>query len=168
MKRKTIRRLKDIKEEQGLSIQKIMAMLEEKGQFVSESTLKKVFAEGSEEKTFRYQDTIAPIADVLLDVYGDDSNLEDLEGLRQIIREKNKLIEALMIKLEEQKAVYANKDTLYKERQSLYERTIARMETEINRLNGHLSECEKRIERKDRVLEKLVNAFLPNDDEVKE
>ena len=165
MKRNTIKRLKTIKEEQGLSIPKICAMLEARGQFVSEATLKKIFSEGSEEKNFRYQDTIAPLADVLLDLYGGDSNLEDIEGLRQIIREKNKLIESLMIKLEEQKGVYANKDALYKERQSLYERTIQRMETEINRLNEHLSECERRIERKDRVLEKLVNAFLPNAEE---
>ena len=165
MKRNTIKRLKTIKEDQGLSIPKISAMLEARGQYVSEATLKKIFAEGSEEKNFRYQDTIAPLADVLLDLYGDDSNLEDLEGLRQIIREKNKLIESLMIKLEEQKGVYANKDALYKERQTLYERTIQRMETELNRLNEHLSECERRIERKDKVLEKLVNAFLPNVEE---
>ena len=99
MKRKTIHRLKEIKAEQGLSISQIMKMMEERGQYVGEATLKKVFADGSEEKSFRYQDTIMPIADVLLDLYGDKSGIDDAESLRHIIREKNKLIELLMIKL---------------------------------------------------------------------
>ena len=84
MKRKTIRRLKEIKSEQGLSVPKIMDLMEERGQFVSESTIKRVFADGSEEQSFRYQDSIAPIADVLLDIYGDTSSLDDAESLRHI------------------------------------------------------------------------------------
>ena len=101
LKRKQIKRLKQIKQEQGLSISQIMDLMEKQGKFVSEGTLKKVFADGSEEKSFRYQDSIAPVADVLLDIYGDTSGLDDVESLRQIIHEKNKLIEFLVIKLEE-------------------------------------------------------------------
>lgn len=160
LKRNTIMRLKEIKEQQGLSVSQIMKMLEEKGEFVSEATLKKIFKEGSEEKTFRYYDTIAPLANVLLDMYGDGGNLDDINALRQIIREKNRLIEALMIKLEEQKTVYATKDALYKERQGIYEHNISRLEAEIDHLNEHLSGCERRIEKKDIVLEKLINAYL--------
>lgn len=163
LKRKTIKRLKEIKEEQKLSLPQILDMMEKRGQFVSESTLKKVFSEGSEEKNFRYQDTIAPIADALLDVYGDTSGLDDVDSLKQIIREKNRFIEALMIKLDEQKAVYATKEGLYKERQSLYEHQISRLETEVERLNDHLSNREHCIERKDEVLEKLLNAYLLKD-----
>ena len=44
LKRKTIKRLKQIKQEQGLSIANIMDLMEKRGQFVSEATLKKVFA----------------------------------------------------------------------------------------------------------------------------
>ena len=87
MKRKTIRRLKEIKAEQQLSYSQIMKMLEDAGQYVSEATLKKVFADGSEEKSFRYQDTILPLADVLLDLYGDRSGLEDaVRGVWIMIR----------------------------------------------------------------------------------
>lgn len=160
LKRNTIMRLKEIKEQQGLSVSQIIKMLEEKGEFVSEATLKKIFKEGSEEKTFRYYDTIAPLANVLLDMYGDGSNLDDINSLRQIIREKNRLIETLMIKLEEQKTAYATKDALYKERQGIYEHNISRLEAEIDHLNEHLSGCERRIEKKDIVLEKLINAYL--------
>ncbi len=126
---------------------KIMDLMEERGQFVSESTIKRVFADGSEEQSFRYQDSIAPIADVLLDIYGDTSSLEDAESLRHIIREKNKLIEFLMIKLDEQEAAFESRKSMYEERKSIYDRNIARL--------------EKQIERKDDLIERLLNTYLP-------
>lgn len=147
MKRKTIKRLKEIKTEQGLTIPKIMELMEDRGQFVSESTIKRVFADGSEEQSFRYQDSIAPIADVLLDIYGDTSNLDDAESLRHIIREKNKLIEFMMMKLDEKDADFEMRQSLYEERKAIYESTIARLESQI--------------ERKDGLIERLLNAYLP-------
>jgi len=146
LKRSTIVKLKKIKEEQNLSISKIMDLIEERGQFVSEGTMKKIFADGSEEKNFRYQDTIAPLADVLMDIYGDQSGIEDAESLRQIIREKNKQIEFLMIKLEEQKDVYAERKTMY--------------ECRISDLNEQIARLDVSVERKDAMLTKLLNAYL--------
>lgn len=147
MKRKTIHRLKQIKAEQGLTVPKIMDLLEERGQFVSEATIKRVFADGSEEQNFRYQDSIAPIADVLLDMYGDTSNLDDADSLRHIIREKNKLIEFLMIKLDEKEQDFERQRVLYEERKANYEKTISRFETQIAR--------------KDDLIERLLNKYLP-------
>lgn len=147
MKRKTIHRLKQIKAEQGLTIPKIMDLMEERGQFVSEATIKRVFADGSEEQNFRYQDSIAPIADVLLDMYGDTSNLDDADSLRQIIREKNKFIEFLMMKLDEKEQDFERQRTLYEERKALYEKTISRFETQISL--------------KDDLIERLLNKYLP-------
>lgn len=158
MKRKTIRRLKEIKAEQELSYAQIMKMLEDAGQYVSEATLKKVFADGSEEKSFRYQDTILPLADVLLDLYGDKSGIEDAESLREIIREKNKFIESLIIKLDEQKAEFAQKETMYEDRKALYE-------SQIEQFKAQLARCEKAIDRKDEMIERLLNATLPGDKE---
>ena len=147
MKRRTIHRLKQIKAEQGLSIPKIMDLMEERGQFVSEATIKRVFADGSEDQNFRYQDSIAPIADVLLDMYGDTSKLDDADSLRQIIREKNKLIEFLMMKLDEKEQDFERQRTLYEERKALYEKTIGRFETQIAL--------------KDDLIERLLNKYLP-------
>ena len=146
LKKTTIVKLKKIREEQDLSIPKIMDLIEERGQFVSEGTLKKIFAEGSEEKNFRYQDTIAPLADVLLDIYGDQSGIDDIESLRQIIREKNKQIEFLMVKLEEQKDVYV-------ERKAMYECRISDLKSQLERLDTS-------VERKDSIIEKLLDAYL--------
>lgn len=148
LKKTTIIKLKKIKQEQDLSIKKIMDLLEDRGQFVSEGTLKKIFAEGSEEKSFRYQDTLAPLADVLLDIYGDQSEINDVGSLKQIIREKNKQIEFLMIKLEEQKDIYA-------ERKAMYERRIEELNAQLNRID------ESSV-RKDKMLEQLINKVLDN------
>lgn len=153
MKRRTIHRLKEIKAEQGLSIPQIMKMMEERGQFVSEPTLKKIFQEGSEEKNFRYQDTIMPVADVLLDLYGDKSGIDDCESLRQIIREKNKLIEMLMMKLEEQAKAHAEKEVVYADRKAAFEKQIQHFEAQIARY-------EKAIDKKDDLIERLLDATI--------
>lgn len=150
LKRKTIHRLKQIKAEQGLTVPKIIDLMEQRGQFVSEATIKRVFADGSEDQNFRYQDSIAPIADVLLDIYGEDSSVEDAESLHRIIREKNKLIEFLMIKLDEKEQDFDRQRAMYEERKSLYEKSIDRFETQIAR--------------KDELIERLLNKYLPERD----
>jgi hypothetical protein len=153
LKRKQIKRLKQIKQEQGLSIPQIMDIMEKQGKFVSEGTLKKVFADGSEDKPFRYQDSIAPVADVLLDIYGDTSGLDDVESLRQIIRERNKLIELFVIKIEELGEEAKAREKLYEDRKAAFERTIESLELQVNRLH-------EQVDRKDLMLEKLVNTIL--------
>lgn len=158
MKRKTIKRLKQIKQEQGLSIPQIMDLMEKQGKFVSEATLKKLFSDGSEEKPFRYQDSIAPVADVLLDIYGDSSGLDDTESLRQFIREKNKLIELLVIKVEELGEEAKNREKLYEDRKAAYEKTINSLELQVHRLH-------EQVDRKDIMLERLLNALIINNKE---
>ena len=146
LKKSTIIRLKKVKAEQGLSISKIMDLLEEKGKFVSEATVKRVFSEGSEDFNFRYQDSIAPLADVLLDWYGDSSGLDDVSALKQIIHDKNQTIEFMMIKFEEQKTAY--------------EKNVAHLKEQIQSLNERLDFRERVVDRKDAVIEKLLNAYL--------
>ena len=153
LKRKQIKRLKQIKQEQGLSITQIMEIMEKQGKFVSESTLKKVFADGSEDKPFRYQDSIAPVADVLLDIYGDTSGLDDAESLRQIIREKNKLIELLVIKIEEKDEESKKHEKLYEDRKAAFERTIESLELQVHRLH-------EQVDRKDAMIEKMLDSLL--------
>lgn len=153
LKRKQIKRLKQIKQEQGLSIPQIMEIMEKRGKYVSEGTLKKVFADGSEDKPFRYQDSIAPVADVLLDIYGDTSGLDDADSLRQIIREKNKLIELLMIKVEEKDEEAKKHEKLYEDRKTAFEKTIESLELQVHRLH-------EQVDRKDAMIEKMLNEII--------
>lgn len=146
MKKQTIERLKAVKREQELSISAIMDMLSTKGHFISEPTLKKVFSDNSDNYNFKYRDTIAPLADVLLDLYSED----DDDRMKQLIREKNKLIEILIHKNEEQKADY--------------ERRIAHLKNQVSRLENNLDFRERVINRKDEVIEKLLDRIGHKDD----
>ena len=146
MKKQTIERLKAVKREQELSINAIMDMLSTMGHFISEPTLKKVFSENSDAYNFKYRDTIAPLADVLLDLYSED----DDDRMKQLIREKNKLIEILIHKNEEQKADY--------------ERRIAHLKNQVSRLECNLDFRERVITRKDEVIEKLLDRIGHKDE----
>lgn len=150
MKKQTIERLKRVKKEQELSYAKIMDMLSSKGYYLSEPTLKKVFSENSDTYNFKYRDTIAPLADVLLDLYGDATSDTASEEVKHLIREKNKMIEILLYKNEEQK--------------SDYERRIAHLKKQVERLEGNLDFREKMIDRKDAVIERLFDRISHKDD----
>ena len=75
--RDLIIKLKAVKEEKGLSINKIADLIEENGDFISRSSIQRVFADGSEDCSFRYEETIRPIAKALLDI----ENIEDNDSL---------------------------------------------------------------------------------------
>lgn len=96
--------------------------------------------------SFRYRDTIAPLADVLLDLYDDKSNSEDVAALRAMIHDKNKMIDLLIIKNEELKRDY--------------ERRIAHLQQQIEKQEKHLDFREAIISRKDEVIEKLLKKVI--------
>lgn len=150
LKKQTIERLKRVKKEQELSIPKIMDMLSSKGYYLSEPTLKKVFSENSDTYNFRYRDTIAPLADVLLDLYGDATDESTSDEVKHLIREKNKMIEILLYKNEEQKADY--------------EKRIAHLKKQVERLEGNLDFREKMIDRKDGTISKLLDSINHKDE----
>jgi hypothetical protein len=150
LKRQTIERLKRVKKEQELSYSNIMDMLSSKGYYLSEPTLKKIFSENSDTYNFKYRDTIAPLADVLLDLYGDATNVDSSEEVKHLIREKNKMIEILLYKNEEQKADY--------------ERRINHLKKQVERLESNLDFREKMIDRKDSVIEELLSRISHKDD----
>lgn len=95
--REVILKLKEVKEERGLSLQRILDMVLDNGGNISMSTVRKVFSEGSENFVYRYEDTIKPIADVLLAVPENvpavfEPDETEAEALRSIIRLKNSML----------------------------------------------------------------------------
>jgi len=75
-----ILQLKAVKAERGLSNQDIVDLLRAKGYYTSLSSVKRVFAEGSENMAFSYEDTIMPLVEVLL-VEATPVPVEDLDSL---------------------------------------------------------------------------------------
>ena len=146
LQKSTVERLRNVKREYGLTIPQILEKLDAKGYFLSEATVKRVFSENHDPTSFRYRDTIAPLADVLLELYDDSSNSQDVNALKAMIHDKNKMIDMLIVKNEELK-----RDS---------EKRIAHLQKQIDSLEKHLDFREKVIERKDEVIEKLINKVL--------
>lgn len=104
-----IERLKEVKRNQpDLTIQKIA---DHTG--ISVSTVNRIFADGSENQSFRY-DSIRPIAQMLLGIDDLDQGDEDEKALKAIIQFKDARIKELEQKLEEEKEKHTRK--LEKER----------------------------------------------------
>lgn len=146
LQRNTVERIRNTKKEHGLTVPQIIERLDAKGYFLSEATVKRVFSENYDPMSFRYRDTIAPLADVLLDLYGDKSGSSDVAALKAMIHDKNKMIDMLIVKNEELKRDY--------------EKRLAHLQKQIDSLEKHLDFREKIVQRKDDVIEKLINKVL--------
>ena len=94
-------------------------------------------------------DTIAPLADVLLDFYEDQSSTSELDALKAMIRDKNMTIAILVAKNEEIRADF--------------DKRITHLTKQIERLEKNLDFREKVVERKDAVIEKLINKYIGDD-----
>lgn len=146
LQKTTVERLRNVRKEHGLTIPQICEMLDAKGYFLSEATVKRVFSDNHDPLSFRYRDTLAPLADVLLDLYSDKSSSEDVAILKAMIHDKNKMIDMLVVKNEDLKADY--------------EKRINHLQKQIDKLEQHLDFRERIIERKDSVIEKLLNKVI--------
>ena len=103
-------KLKKVKEERNLSLDKIVFLMEESGYYLSKSTIGRVFEKGSEDKTFRYEDTIIPLANVLLDVDNIESDDDDdTRAYKAMLKIKKDIIEELRAELDQEKIKYGEK-----------------------------------------------------------
>ena len=142
-------RLKAVKEKDHLSIADIMSKLEAAGSYLSESTVRRVFHDGSEaELGFTYQKVLKPIADVLLEdeTADDPALLEKNEALHSIIKEKNRMIESLSTQVD------ALKDQLNALR--------AEYDLRLRFLRDQIELKDKRMDEKDEIIRKLMEKCL--------
>ena len=94
-------KLKEVREEKDLSYNDILTLMEKNGDFLSKSTISRVFAEGSEEMSFRYEETIRPIANALLDIENmEDSDSMDIKAMKSLLKYKIQRIEELEHQIE--------------------------------------------------------------------
>ena len=97
-----IRQLKEIKAKNEITYPRILERMEKNGRYVSLTTLRRVFADGSEMNagSFSYENTLMPIAEVLLnaeDVPTPENSpyAKEIDALKAVIHVQNEEIARL-------------------------------------------------------------------------
>ena len=156
-------KLKQVRKEKNLSLNDIVEMT---GNYLSKTTVQRVFADGSENVSFRYDDTLRPLVRALLgDIdtieEGDDLDVKAMKNLLQLkiqrINELEKQIGDLRLLMAEEKEKSHAKHE--KERQQ-YERHIKLLDEQIQIKDKRMEEMKSRYDRKDEQYTELVNRLL--------
>lgn len=151
--REVIILLKEVRKEKNLSFDKILDLMKENGDFLSKSTLSRVFAKGSEDKTFRYEETLRPIANALLDIETIESDDDiDTQAYKSILKLKKDLLfeyEKQIAELKEEiKEVTAREKAKY----------LEKLEKETNQFQKNLAFLNHQVELKDHRIDHLLDA----------
>lgn len=154
-----ILKLKEVREEKGLSLADIEVLTEKNGEHVSIATLSRVFADGSEGNSFRYESTLKPIANAVLDIdtIEDDDDL-DTQALKIMLQYKAARIKELEDELIYEKAKHLDK--LEAERE--------RSRKSIEFLKDQIERKDKQIEKKEQRIDLLLEAVFTKDKHQKE
>lgn len=153
--REIILKLKQAKAEKNLSNNDIVELT---NHYVSPSSVQRVFADGSENSSFRYDDTIRPLVKALLDMdMIEESDDFDTKALKSLLKLKNQRIEELEKQIRESKI--KNLEKIEKERVQ-YERHIKLLEEQIATKDKRMDEQAERFNRKDEQYTELVNRLL--------
>lgn len=149
--RDLIIKLKAVKDEKGLSLNNIVDLIEANGDVISRSSIQRVFADGSEDCSFRYEETIRPIAKALLDIENiEDNDSLDTATLKALLKYKIQRIEDLENQLEHLQATLDNEKL---KRHEKIDEIRAEYEKKIDFL-------KEQIELKDKRMDLLLDALL--------
>lgn len=148
--RQIILKLKEVREERNLSYDKIVSMLETNGDYLSKSSVSRVFKDGSEDKSFNYNTTIRPIAKALLDmetIEEDDSPEE--QAIKIIMKAKIERILELEEQVRELKEQNAHEKLHYHEK----------LDKERESFGRSLNFMKHQIELKDKRIDILMDSL---------
>jgi transcriptional regulator with XRE-family HTH domain len=138
--------LKKVKKEKNLSLDKIVEMIEENNEFVSKTTLSRVFRKGSEDEIFRYEATLKPIANALLDIDNiETSDDTDTQAYKSLLKLKAEIISQLEDKI---KVIESEEKRKYHDK----------LERETDKFQESLDFVKKQVELKDKRIDMLMAA----------
>lgn len=140
-----IAKLKKVREDNGLSLQKIVQLVEENGESVSLSTVKRVFEDGSESYGYQYENTLKPIADAVLGIYTEEkaATADEADALKAIIDYKADKVAELTAQLERTEESYRRRLDFLKDQIALKDKRIDRRDDMIERLLDRIMEISK-------------------------
>ncbi len=147
-------KLKEVREKKELSYTDILSLMEKNGDYLSKSTLSRVFSEGSEDLSFKYEETIRPIAKALLDMetIEDDDDM-DVRAMKSLLKYKIQRIEELEEKVKELTAHLDHEKVKYHEK----------LDRERNLFNGRIDFLKDQILLKDKRIDQLFDAVFVKD-----
>lgn len=147
-----ILKLKEVKERDKLSLTDIESRTEENGEHVSKTTLSRVFSDGSENIQFKFESTLKPIANALLDIdtIEEDDDL-DTQGLKIMLKIKADKINELEAALDHEKVKYHEK-----------------LDKEREQSRRSIDFLKEQIQYKDRRIDYLLDAVFEKDKQLKE
>lgn len=131
-----IRNLKRVRNENGLTISEIVNICEKNGEAVSETTVKKVFADGSETFGFNYENTLKPIINAILGDHEETAETDMMISVAQYKEIKIKHLEEQLARMEES----------YKRR--------------IEFLKQQIDIKDDRIDKRDEMISKLIDSII--------
>ena len=147
-------KLKEVREEKGLSYNDILDLMEKNGDYLAKSTLSRVFAEGSEELSFKYEETIRPIANALLDIENiEDTDNMDTKAMKSLLKYKIERIEEL------EKKIMELETSLDKQKI----RASEKLEEERERFNRSIEFLKEQVAYKDKRMDFLLEAVQKKD-----
>lgn len=149
-----ILQLKQVREEKGYSYSDILKMMEKNGDYLAKSTLSRVFAEGSEEESFKYEETIRPIANALLDIETiEETDDMDIRAMKSLLKYKSERIEELENKVKDLESLL--------DKQKI--KASEKLEEELERFNLSIEFLKDQVCLKDKHMDLLLNAVLKKD-----
>lgn len=154
-----ILQLKAVKRERDLSCADIYGMVHDAGFSTSESSVRRVFAPESVDQNFRYQDTLQPIARVLLGVTeeGESMTAAEADALKSVVLLKDSMIQDLQ---KENDLLLARIDELEKVivmmRIEEYEKRLEEKDIALQRARDRVDKQDIQINRKDEYIDRVA------------
>lgn len=152
--RDIILKLKEVRDNRGLSYTDILNLMEKNGDFLARSTISRIFSEGSEDLSFRYEETIRPIAKALLDIETiEDNDTDDVQAIKSILKYKIERIEELERQVKELK-ILLDKEKI---------KSAEKMEREREQYNNKIDFLKEQVSLKDKRMDLLLDAVKEKD-----
>lgn len=160
-----ILKLKEVREEKELSYNDILDLMERNGDYLSKSTLSRVFAEGSEEIRFRYEDTIRPIANALLDIETEEETDDlDTKALKTLLKYKIQRIEELEQQIEHLNTALDKEKIKYHEKldaeREMYDRRVDFLKEQVSYKDKRMDMLLEAVHEKDALHKEMLDKVL--------
>ena len=162
-----IMEIKRVRDEQGLSYSEIKRRMEESGDSpLSDATLSRIFADGSEDgRSFSYDYTLLPLARAILDidVIEEDDN-SNVKALKEIIKLKHEKIKELEQALDKEKLKrHEQLDEVREQSRKSIEflkEQVSYKDKRMDEFSARITRLLDRLEIKDERIEKLTGELI--------